>query len=381
MTNLYQFPRQTIGTLVEKISNPVSVQANTMYQQIGIRSHGRGLFDKEHVTGESLGNKRVFWVEPDCFVVNIVFAWEQAVGRTTQGDVGKIASHRFPMYRPLEGKLDLNYLVYFFKTSYGKHLLGLASPGGAGRNKTLGQSNFLELEIPLPSIEEQRRIAEVLGTWDRSIEIAENLIAASEAQKKALMQQILTGKKRLPGFEGGWRSHSFGDVFKLANDKSTQVKKSEYEESGNIPIVDQGAGLISGYATNGPAYEKVPVIVFGDHTRLLKWVDFVFRPGADGTQILKVTDKFDLEFCYFLLEQTPLPNMGYSRHMRALKDSTFVCPQSTSEQKSIARVLRACDREIKLLRGKLQILQTEKAALLQQLLTGKRRVEIKETAA
>ena len=74
---------RTIAECLERVEHPVEVQANEMYTQIGIRSHGKGLFYKEPVTGDSLGNKSVFWIEPDCFILNIVFAWEQAIGKTT----------------------------------------------------------------------------------------------------------------------------------------------------------------------------------------------------------------------------------------------------------------------------------------------------------
>ena len=66
----------SIDECLERVERPVDVQAEEMYTQIGIRSHGKGLFYKEPVTGESLGNKAVYWIEPDCFVLNIVFAWE-----------------------------------------------------------------------------------------------------------------------------------------------------------------------------------------------------------------------------------------------------------------------------------------------------------------
>lgn len=87
---------RTIAECLERVEHPVEVQANEMYTQIGIRSHGKGLFYKEPVTGDSLGNKSVFWIEPDCFILNIVFAWEQAIGKTTQAEAGMIGSHRFP---------------------------------------------------------------------------------------------------------------------------------------------------------------------------------------------------------------------------------------------------------------------------------------------
>ena len=79
-----------LGDCLSRAERPVEVKPNELYTQIGIRSHGKGLFYKEPVTGAALGNKAVFGIEPDCFIVNIVFAWEQAIGKTTQSEVGMI---------------------------------------------------------------------------------------------------------------------------------------------------------------------------------------------------------------------------------------------------------------------------------------------------
>lgn len=186
-----------LAKVVTKAKTGFIPNKETYYQEIGIRSHAKGIFHKEPVTGKSLGNKSVFWIEPDCFVVNIVFAWEHAIAKTTEAEKGMIASHRFPMYKPKEGVLDLDYLLYFFKSAKGKNLLELASPGGAGRNKTLGQSEFLKLKIPVPPIEVQKEIVRLLNTADKEIELQKKKIEAIKQQKKGLMQQLLTGKKRL----------------------------------------------------------------------------------------------------------------------------------------------------------------------------------------
>jgi type I restriction enzyme S subunit len=103
-----------IDEITERFVNPVNVDSSHEYQQIGIRSHGKGIFHKPFVTGEVLGKKRVFWLEKDLFIVNIVFAWEQAVAKTTDSEVGLIASHRFPMYMPKPGLLDLDFILNFF---------------------------------------------------------------------------------------------------------------------------------------------------------------------------------------------------------------------------------------------------------------------------
>ncbi|RLD63093.1 MAG: hypothetical protein DRJ01_04660 [Bacteroidetes bacterium] len=145
--------------ILQRYSNPVKVESDKLYSQIGIRSHGKGIFHKEPVSGKSLGNKRVFWIEENKLILNIVFAWERAITKTTVKEIGMIASHRFPMYEPVKDLLNLDFILYFFLTPRGKSFLELASPGGAGRNKTLGQTAFENLKISIPSLKEQNKIS------------------------------------------------------------------------------------------------------------------------------------------------------------------------------------------------------------------------------
>ena len=184
-----------LGQVLSRVINPVKVEKSTQYRQIGLRSHGNGIFYKEEVSGAKLGNKAVFWVEPDCFILNIVFAWEQAIGKTTQQEMGMIASHRFPMYKP--NGIDIDYLIYFLLTKKGATLLELASPGGAGRNRTLGQEHFLNSQVTFPPLPEQEKIAEILSAQDKEIELLQQQLALEQQKKKALMQLLLTGKVRV----------------------------------------------------------------------------------------------------------------------------------------------------------------------------------------
>ena len=92
---------KTISNILDKVSRPVEVAEKDLYREIGIRSHGKGIFYKEPISGAQLGKKRVFHIEPNCLVINIVFAWEQAVAKTTDAEIGMIASHRFPMFAPM----------------------------------------------------------------------------------------------------------------------------------------------------------------------------------------------------------------------------------------------------------------------------------------
>lgn len=182
---------QTISCLLEKATEPVEIEADRMYREIGIRSHGKGIFHKETTNAEAIGGKRVFWVVEGALVLNIVFAWEQAVATTSEAEVGMIASHRFPMYTPKKRRCDVSFLKYFFLTEAGRFLLGLASPGGAGRNRTLGQKEFERLKIDVPQeVEEQTRIADCLSSLDALIAAQLLELDGLRVHKRGLMQQL-----------------------------------------------------------------------------------------------------------------------------------------------------------------------------------------------
>ena len=368
-----------LGDCLSRVERPVEVKPNELYTQIGIRSHGKGLFYKEPVAGAALGNKAVFWIEPDCFIVNIVFAWEQAIGKTTQSEVGMIGSHRFPMYRPVNDRVDIDYLISYFLTKRGTDILEAASPGGAGRNKTLGQDRFLKSKIILPPIEEQRKIAVILTTQDKVIELKEKRLVEKQRQKKYLMQQLLTGKKRLPGFIEKWKTFRFNEIFITISTKGHQINKVEYETEGRYPVVDQGKKIIAGYSNKTEKVLMCPkdgVIVFGDHTREIKFINFDFIVGADGTQLLSAkSENAGINYLFYYLSNKEIHSNGYSRHFKYVKEFTYRLPP-LEEQSAIVKVLSEADREIQLLREGVEQEKQKKKALMQLLLTGIVRVRV-----
>lgn len=218
--------QRKLGNIFEKVSNKVSVEKKTLYKQIGIRSHGKGIFYKDEVTGAQLGNKSVFWIEPNVFIVNIVFAWEQAIARTTENEKGMIASHRFPMYQPIAEILDLDYITMYFKTLRGKHLLESASPGGAGRNKTLGQKEFANLIVRLPSVEEQIKTGSFFKQLDDTIALHQREYDLLNETKQSYLQKMFPKKGddkpeiRFAGFTEPWEQRKFGDTIKEKREKT-----------------------------------------------------------------------------------------------------------------------------------------------------------------
>ena len=232
--------KKKLDSFLERVSNPVDVIKDQEYTQIGIRSHGKGIFHKEPIDGLGLGNKRVFWVEPNAFVVNIVFAWERAIAVTTEAEKGMIASHRFPMYLPKNNLSNVHFLRYLFVTDKGQSYLELASPGGAGRNKTLGQSNFAELKIDLPSLEEQTQIAFFLSAVDEKISQLSQKHELLSQYKQGMMQKLFSQQIRFKADDGSefgeWEATTLGQTGKFIGGGTPSKENSEFWE-GSIPWI------------------------------------------------------------------------------------------------------------------------------------------------
>lgn len=389
-----------LGNCLSRVERPVEVRPNELYTQIGIRSHGKGLFYKEPVTGAALGNKSVFWIEPDCFILNIVFAWEQAIGKTTQFEVGMIGSHRFPMYRPINDAVDIDYLISYFLTKRGSDILEAASPGGAGRNKTLGQDSFLKSKIVLPPIEEQQKISEILTAQDKVIELKEKLLAEKQRQKKYLMQQLLTGKKRMPGFDGEWETKLLKQLSEKQKKKNTGFQYNlVLSNSAQHGIVSQDQEFDKEIA-NEERIDAYYIVVPGA---------FVYNPrisvtapcgpinvnetGKIGvmsplyTVFTILSSEINQNFLKYYFQSScwykyvkGVANYG-ARHDRiSISDKDFfdmsIPLPPNEEQSAIAEVLSTADRELDLLWQDIEQEKQKKKALMQLLLTGLVRVNV-----
>lgn len=178
---------------------------------------------------------------------------------------------------------------------------------------------------------------------------------------------------RFKNFIQSWQEVEFKDFFEVIPTK-TKVKSDQYLEFGRYPIVDQGKGYISGYCDIEKAINDGPYILFGDHTRCVKWVDFDFVAGADGVKLFKGKEGVDDKFAFYALQNTSIENLGYSRHMRELKNKSFIFPSDLDEQQKIADCLSTWDEAIALVEQQIALATKKKKALMQKLLTGKERL-------
>ncbi len=157
-----------------------------------------------------------------------------------------------------------------------------------------------------------------------------------------------------------------GCLKKVKTKKKSSIPKRDYQKSGEFPVIDQGASFIAGWTDSAESVisDNLPVVIFGDHTRIFKYVDFPFALGADGTQLLYPNDEIlDSRFFYYALLNLKVPNKGYNRHYRYLREFSVVCPP-LPEQSAIAHVLQTI-QEAKFTRQReIELERERKAALM-----------------
>lgn len=373
----------TIKDCLERIERPVNVMSDELYTQIGIRSHGKGLFYKEPVTGKELGNKSVFWIEPGCFILNIVFAWEQAIGKTTIAEKGMIGSHRFPMYKPINNAIDIDYLIAYLLTKRGTDLLEAASPGGAGRNRTLGQDRFLKSTIVLPPLVEQQKIAAILSAQDRVIELIQRKVEEIKKIKKFFLSKMFPKKGqivpeiRFAGFTDAWEQRKVSKMFKVTRGYVLAATLTADAKSDEMPYPvyssqTKDKGLLGFYKDY--LYENA-----------ITWT----TDGANaGTVNYRAGKFYCTNVCGVLLSDAITVNqmiaealnnvahkyvsyVGNPKLMNnVMADIEINIPAQQKERERLSQLFLALDNLITLYQRKMEEEKEKKKALMQLLLTG-----------
>ena len=136
-----------------------------------------------------------------------------------------------------------------------------------------------------------------------------------------------------------WKEESFAKCFKSIP-PTNKIQKSKYLERGNLPVIDQGKELIAGYIEDNKKKQitNLPVIIFGDHTRRFKFVNFDFVAGADGIKILEIENNLDPRFAYYQCLILEFPDKGYSRHFQYVKKSNIVFPSLSIQEEIVSAI-------------------------------------------
>ncbi|PML42062.1 hypothetical protein BCT78_03295 [Vibrio breoganii] len=309
---------------------------------------------------------------------------------------------RMVMLRPKEGVTDPVFLSLILNTERTKADISRLSIGSTVSRINI--ADIKKLKVSSPPLPEQRKIGKILSTWDKAIATTEKLIDTSKQQKKALMQQLLTGKKRLvnpetgEAFEGEWEEVRLGDIV----DRSIcygVLKPGEHTENG-IPLL-----RIQDLKTNELKLDKMMRITDELHHEfkrtILREGDLVISIVGTLGKVLMVPKELDganitrafavigvsrhdslfvkqylsSDYIQEWLLNTATGNAQKVLNIAAIKKLNL-CMPSLFEQQKIASALNAADKEIEVLEAKLAHFKQEKKALMQQLLTGKRRVKV-----
>lgn len=242
----------------------------------------------------------------------------------------------------------------------------------------INNKHIIPYKIAVPPLAEQRKIAEVLGVWDEAIEKQARLIEKLALRKRALMQRLLSAKLRLPGFSEPWKEQKINKITTIK--KGEQVNKDVLFSNAKYPVINGGitpSGYLDTYNT------KANTITISEGGNSCGYVNFMTTPFWSGGHCYTIDAKDGINnlFIYQLLKNNEkyimslrvgsgLPNI----QIKDLGNIKFMIP-TYQEQTAIAEVLIAADREIELAKEKLERLRRQKRGLMQQLLTGKKRVK------
>lgn len=183
-------PMREVAPIVRR---DVTVDLEASYAELGIRSFGKGTFHKPTVTGQELGDKRVYRIEPGDLLFSNVFAWEGAIAVARREDLGRVGSHRFISCVPHGGLTTAEYLRFYFLTDEGIAKIREASPGGAGRNRTLGLSKLMEIQVPEPSDHVQKKFIALKNKLSQASIVRVKQKELSEALSSSILSRFIGG--------------------------------------------------------------------------------------------------------------------------------------------------------------------------------------------
>ncbi|MEZ8068302.1 MULTISPECIES: restriction endonuclease subunit S [Vibrio] len=315
----------------------------------------------------------------DLLVVNIGLG---NIGECAYVDVDfEFSMKNIALLKPNPKRLDGKYLYYYYESRKNR-VVHATKTGGA--QPFLSIKDLKKLKLVVPPLPEQRKIAEILSTWDKAITTTEKLIETSKQQKKALMQQLLTGKKRLVNpdtgkvFEGEWEEVHLSDIAGIKKGKALSAKNVV---DGSFPVI--AGGKTSPYNHNQFTHsEIITVSASGSYAGYVSYHPYKIWASDCSVVSTRVGNDIGFIFQWLQLNQNRIYSLQsggaqphiYPKDLEVLK----LLKPKLNEQKKIASVLTVADKEIEILTAKLAHFKQEKKALMQQLLTGKRRVKIDE---
>lgn len=306
------------------------------------------------------------------------------------GTIGRVAKYQSSSEANIHrniGRIRSNqheYLFHYLRSDYVQR--GITDSASGSSQSALNLSTLRSMLILVPPLIEQKKIAKILSTWDKAISVTEKFLTNSQRQKKALMQQLLTGKKRLldengERFSGEWRNSTLSMFCNIAKGKALSASDLEV---GDFPVI--AGGKSSPYSHSDYTHENVVTVsASGAYAGYISYHNYKIWASDCSVVSAKADNLIDYFYQLLLSLQDKIYSLqsgGAQPHIypKDLNSIPLWVP-CVKEQQKIAAVLSAADVEISTLEKKLACLKDEKKALMQQLLTGKRRVKVDEAVA
>lgn len=392
--------RAPLGRFLHEVRRPAKMQDDQSYRLVTVKRARGGVVDRGEFLGRDVLVKSQFLIEPGDFLISKRQIVHGACGLVPEEQGGAIVSNEYSVLNG-NSEIDLSFLNYLAHSVFFQQTCFHSSIGVHIEKMIFKLDRWLKFEFDLPPLAEQKKIAEILTTWDRAIEVAKAQLDSARTQKRALMQQLLTGRRRFPEFEGreaekmafpeGWQSVRLAEMCDLINGRG--FKPHEWSTSG-YPII-RIQNLNGSPDFNHYDGEFNPKILVRDGELLFAWSGS--RGTSFGPHIWRGPEAV-LNYHTWRVVPKPITSreflLHYLRHVTAEIEATahgasalvhtqkdtmesrrcFIPP--FGEQQKIAAILSDCDREVAVANSNVVKLRTEKKALMQQLLTGKRRVSV-----
>ncbi|MCR4411659.1 MAG: restriction endonuclease subunit S [Thermoguttaceae bacterium] len=186
-------PRMPLAEVAPIVRRHVDVRMGGVYPELGIRSFGKGTFHKPSLDFLAVGTKKLYQIEPGDLVFNNVFAWEGAIAVAQPEDAGRVGSHRFITCVPQPGVATAGFLCFYLLTPEGLEKIGEASPGGAGRNRTLGLEKLMRIEVPVPAFERQLWFDRLQGKVREMLAVEQEMETELDSMLPSVLDRAFKG--------------------------------------------------------------------------------------------------------------------------------------------------------------------------------------------
>ena len=244
--------------------------------------------------------------------------------------------------------------------------------GSSRKDPNINGKDVAEFSILIPPLEEQEKIAEILLNCDKAIRLTTQIITQLKQRNQGLAQQLLTGEKRIKGFENSiWKKVRLGELLDYEQPTNYLVKNTDYSDEYKIPVLTAGKTFILGYTNEKEGIcTNIPLILFDDFTTDSRYIDFPFKVKSSAVKLLKAKKNVNLRFIFEAMKLIKYAIGGHERHWISKYAFLTIFVPSFKEQNAIAQILDTAHQELKLYEQKLQLLQAQKKTLMQKLLTG-----------